>query len=288
MMTSKATPIANPLNVDESKLVEKFIQGSNQLLSSDRLRLEVIGSVCQLTNTKSGEPIAMMYLQGKPRTAIVKQTSPLLEQIDAGLLAQDFVCFGASKRPGFVEYKHFVTPAGYRVWYTEPAILWKKWWPSERFHNKQRFNMNILINIKDNWYPVRNMTVHGGRFTIETIAGTVKCNRDESVLWIAQVNPEITLPENSTPEFADNSSQTEDRSIHVAADAAQSQLRDKIQVSIEELQQRLETQQQLYAELEEKLLLSQQLTNITEKRLEIVHRYLAKQGISLQDVYQSK
>jgi hypothetical protein len=278
MTTNLSPTIASPFHMDESKLVEKFIQGSNQLLSSDRLRLEIMGSVSQLTIAKSSEPIAMMYLTGTPRMVAVKKTSAWYEQIDTELLSKDFVCFGESKKPGFIDYKQFVTPAGYRVCYTEPAILWKKWWPTERFQNKQRFNMNILINVKDNWYPVRNMTVHGGLFTIDTIAGKVTAKREERVLWLAQTNPEA-------PPVGNEIETSEDTQIDRPAAAAQSQLRDKLHEKIEELEQRLTTQQQLYAELEEKLLLSQQLANISEKRLEVVHRYLAKQGISLQDVY---
>jgi hypothetical protein len=37
--------MVNIFQLDDNKLIEKFIQGSNQLLASDRMRLEVSGAV---------------------------------------------------------------------------------------------------------------------------------------------------------------------------------------------------------------------------------------------------
>ena len=133
-MISERSTTSNIFDLDDSKLVEKFVQGSNQLLASANLRLEVNGGASQLM-TRAGDTLAIMYLQNKPRTVIIKHSSPFVELIDRLLIGQDFVMFGDASRAGFTEYRHYVTPAGYRVWYTDPAILWKKWWPTERFQD---------------------------------------------------------------------------------------------------------------------------------------------------------
>jgi hypothetical protein len=122
-------------NSDDIKLIEKFVQGSNQLLASDRVRMETTGIISQVV-TKAGEVAAIMYLQSKPRTALVKTDSAYTDRLEIQLQEQNFVLVGQSKRVGYVEYHQHIVPAGYKTWYTEPALLWKKWWPTERFQNK--------------------------------------------------------------------------------------------------------------------------------------------------------
>jgi hypothetical protein len=172
-------------NSDDTKLIEKFAQGSNQLLSNDRVRLETNGGVSQVVSRK-GEVLAIMYLQNQPRTALVKANCSYGERLNRHLVNKDFVLIGESKRSGYLEYHQYVTPAGYQVHYTEPALLWKKWWPTERFQNKQRFNMNILVRVKDNWYPVQDISIHAGTFTVKTLSGHLEASGNQQILWLSQ------------------------------------------------------------------------------------------------------
>jgi hypothetical protein len=183
------TPIrimSSIFNSGDTKLIQKFAQGSNQLLSNDRVRLETNAGVSQVI-AQSGEILAIMYLQRQPRTALIKAGSAYAEKLSEHLIDRDFVLLGDAKLSGFLEYRHYVTPAGYRVQYTEPAILWKKWWPTERFQNKQRFNMNILVRLNDNWYPIQNIVVEAGRFTIKTLPGQIDIKSNEQLLWLYQM-----------------------------------------------------------------------------------------------------
>jgi hypothetical protein len=173
-------------NSGDTKLMQKFAQGSNQLLSNDRVRLETNAGVSQVIS-QSGEILAIMYLQRQPRTALIKAGSSYAAKLSDHLIDRDFVLLGDAKLSGFLEYRHYVTPAGYRVQYTEPAILWKKWWPTERFQNKQRFNMNILVRLNDNWYPIQNIVVEAGRFTIKTLPGQIDIKSNEQLLWLYQM-----------------------------------------------------------------------------------------------------
>jgi hypothetical protein len=290
--------MSNIFELDDNQLIEKFVHGSNQLLSSKNLRLEVSGNLSQLM-TQNGDSIGIMYLQNKPRTAIVKNSSSFAELIDSSLIDRDFVMIGDASRPGFTEYKHYVTPAGYRVWYTDPSILWKKWWPTERFQNKQRFNMDILVNLKDNWYPVQDIIVHGGTFTIKTIAGQLVLKRNQKVLWLAQVMQESEaapavelqpVADSYYPADADLRPQFQPRN-------SQSNLATKIQQKqselnsdqgwtiIKDLEQKLQTQIKLCSEAEEKYNQSEHRAMIAEQRLKMVHKYLDRMGVNPQDIY---
>lgn len=296
-MISEKSTISNIFELDDNKLINKFVQGSNQLLASENLRLEVNGSLSQLT-ARNGEPIAIMYLQNKPRTVIIKHNSQFTELIDRLLVDRDFVMFGDANRAGFIEYKHYITPAGYRIWYTDPAILWKKWWPTERFQDKQRFNMDILVSFKNNWYPVQNINVNAGTFTIKTIAGQLVLKRDNKVLWLAQIMQEPTvgtgnLQSESTPsKFGQMPAMTEFNSQLPSTDLAtkiqqkQSEINTEQAWSmIKQLEEKLQSQIKLNDKTEEKLSQLENRATIAEQRLQVVYKYLQEMGVDYQEIY---
>ncbi len=294
-MIGERSKMSNIFELDDNKLIEKFVQGSDRLLASEELRLEVTGGVSQLL-TRTGDTIAMMYLQNKPRTLIVKKTSTFAEIVDRIAIGLDFVMFGDASRDGFTEYKHYVTPAGYRIWYTEPSILWKKWWPTERFQNKQRFNMDILVNFKGSWYPIQNINVSAGTFTIKTIAGQLVLNRDNKVLWLAQImqGNSATNTQTETALVGDRHSSTiaEFNSLDSSASLAKKiqQKQSTIDAEqawkiIKELEHKLQAQIKLATELEEKRELAEQRAMIAEQRLQMVHKHLHQSGIDPRDIY---
>jgi hypothetical protein len=296
-MISEQLKMSNIFELDDDKLIEKFVQGSNQLLASANLRLEVNGGLSQLS-TRNGDSIAIMYLQNKPRNLIVKHNSPFLEAIDRQAIEQDFVMFGDSSRAGFIEYKHYVTPAGYRIWYTDPSILWKKWWPTERFQNKQRFNMDILVSFKNNWYPVQNISVNAGTFTIKTIAGQLILKRDDKVLWLAQIMQDPTLAtgniqsESITPNVELSPATTGLYSQSLSADLAKKIQRKQTEIDpeqawsmIKKLEQKLQDRIKLNAEMEEQLHQSENRATIAEQRLQIIYKHLQEIGVDPQDIF---
>lgn len=298
-MISEKSTTSNIFDLEDDRLIEKFIQGSNQLLASENLRLEVNAGVSQLL-TRNGDPIAIMYLQSKPRTLIVKHSSPFLELIDRMSIERDFVMFGTASRTGFIEYRHYVTPAGYRIWYTDPSILWKKWWPTERFQDKQRFNMNILVSLKSSWYPVQNINVNAGTFTIKTIAGQLSLKRDDKVLWLAQnmqesisdtnidrqaaaplaVDPLAVVTELDRYASAELAKKIQHKTSEIAPDHAWSM--------IKQLEEKLQAQIKLTSELTEKSDRSESRATIAEQRLQIVYKYLQESGIDPRDIYKGK
>jgi hypothetical protein len=290
---------ANIFEIDDTKLVEKFVQGSNQLLASTNLRLEVNGGLSQLI-ARTGDTIAILYLQNNPRTAIVKHSSQFLELIDRILIDRSFVMFGDASRAGFIEYKYFVTPTGYRISYTDPAILWKKWWPTERFQNKQRFNMDILVSLKDNWYPVQNINVNTGKYTIKTIAGQLVFKRNDRVLWLAQIQtpPELaaqnTQPEPiAAPPAIEFNSQgyAQLSSVDLARKIQQKQAKidsEQARLMLKELEQKLQSQIEINRKIESKCYELNHRTTVAEQRLQVIHRFLEEMGIDRQDIFRHR
>jgi hypothetical protein len=297
MISEKSTK-SNIFELDDNKLIEKFVQGSNQLLASNNLRLEVNGGLSQLL-ARNGDPIAIMYLQNKPKTVIVKHSSPFLELIDRLLIERDFVMFGDATRPGFIEYKHYVTPAGYRIWNTDPAILWKKWWPTERFQDKQRFNMDILVSFKNNWYPVQNINVNAGKFTIKTIAGQLVLTREDKVLWLAQIMQEstgatgtlqpadLTTVDLVTTMTGFNIQSSDDLAKRIQQ-KQQDINPDQSWSIIKRLEQKLQDQIKLTSAAEDKSSQLESRAIIAEQRLQIVYKYLQSIDINPQDIHAAR
>jgi hypothetical protein len=291
---------SNIFELDDTKLVEKFVQGSNQLLASANLRLEVNGGLSQLM-ARNGDPIAIMYLQNKPRTAIVKHNSQFLELIDRMFVDRSFVMFGDASRAGFVEYRYVVTPAGYQISYTDPSILWKKWWPTEKFQDKQRFNMSILVSFKDNWYPVQNINVNAGTYTIKTIAGQLVLKRDGKVLWLTQTSQEQPTPDAKTspPESSGQPAEIGFNSQGYAklssADLArriqQKQSKvdpERVRLMIQDLEQKLQVQIEANQKIAAKCFELEHRTVIAEQRLQVIYRFLKAQGIDRKDIFKIK
>lgn len=299
------------LTMDDDKIIEKFIQGSTQLLANQRIRIESNAGISQLI-VRTGEIVAHLYLQAKPRTATIRTNSSYTETLDRWLVAQDFVCIGEAKQAGWLEYHHYVTPAGYQVYCTEPSLLWKKWWPTERFHNKQRFNMEILIRMKDNWYPIQNIFVHGGTFTVKTIAGQIALTANTRVLWIAQKGQEepamtaieapVTVAKNTTDLSAATARELTPQPSSIvhpptpnAAIGTTPQPIDRPanppaillgeSIAIAELQRHLHHQKHATAAAERRATKAEQRANIAEERLEIVYRYLRQIGVEPSQLY---
>jgi hypothetical protein len=273
-------------NSGDTKLIQKFAQGSNQLLSNDRVRLETNAGVSQVIS-QSGEILAIMYLQRQPRTALIKASSSYATKLSEHLVDRDFVLLGDAKLSGFLEYRHYVTPAGYRVQYTEPAILWKKWWPTERFQNKQRFNMNILVRLNDNWYPIQNIVVEAGRFTIKTLPGQIDIKSNEQLLWLYQM-PTAEKEDEKTSTLAGSKStdawdQAADvTSVRSAKNETTPAQQPKAPPKAPDLETRLQQQQRATIAAEERAMEAEQQLALAEQKIAALQRRIHILTLSLE------
>jgi hypothetical protein len=258
-------------NSGDTKLIQKFAQGSNQLLSNDRVRLETSAGVSQVIS-QTGEILAIMYLQRQPRTALIKAGSAYAEKISEHLLDRDFVLLGDAKLSGFLEYRHYVTPAGYRVQYTEPAILWKKWWPTERFQNKQRFNMNILVRLNDNWYPIQNIMVEAGRFSIKTLPGQIDIKSNEQLLWLYQMPVADKVDETALASSEGTDAWDQAADVMPTKSEIISHPQPKAPPKAPDLETRLQQQQRATIAAEERAMEAEQQLALAEQKIAALQR----------------
>lgn len=157
--------------------------------------------------------------------------------------------------------------------------------------------MDILVSFKENWYPIQDIVVSAGNFTLKTIVGQLQLKRDGKVLWLAQI-----LPAEEPKHFADPS-EPENRSFtaleiapqinsnYSTANSPEDPLEARLKAqlaTIESLQQELNARIDLNTELEQKCFKLEHRTAIAEQRLELVYKYLATINIKPQDIYRLK
>jgi hypothetical protein len=220
--------------------------------------------------------LAIMYLQRQPRTALIKAGSAYAKKLSEHLIDRDFVLLGDAKLSGFLEYRHYVTPAGYRVQYTEPAILWKKWWPTERFQNKQRFNMNILVRLNDNWYPIQNIVVEAGRFTIKTLPGQIDIKSNEQLLWLYQMPTADKADETSAMTGTEGTDAWDQAADVTNVRSAKSEIlpnpQPKAPPKAPDLETRLQQQQRATIAAEERAMEAEQQLALAEQKIAALQR----------------
>jgi hypothetical protein len=264
-------------NSGDTKLIQKFAQGSNQLLSNERMRLETSAGVSQVI-ASNGEIVGIMYLQRQPRTALIKVGSDYAAKLSEHLIDRDFVLIGDAKLSGYQEYRHYVTPAGYRVNFTEPAILWKKWWPTERFQNKQRFNMNILVRLNDNWYPIQNIVVEAGTFTIKALPGQLTIKSNEQLLWLCQMPaPETLVVEDATDVW----DRTPDTGLNTEVIAKEAVAPPPAPPATAELEARLQKQKRATIIAEQRAMEAEQRLALAEQKIAALQRKIATLSLNV-------
>ena len=282
-MISMQSGMSSTFELEDSQVIEQFVDGSDQLLASRNLRLEVTANLAQLTS-QSGEPVAIMYHQNEPRNVMVKNGSLFAKSLDSSLIDRNFVLIGGS-RPGFSEYKQYPVPVGYTLYYTEPSTFWKKWWRTEKIQSKQQLNLNILVRLKDNWYPILDINLHGGAFTIKTIAGQIVSKENTKVLWLNKIDQSLTAtpaPEIQSSEPTRQLSGNLAQKIHQRKSEIKS---EQAWAAIKILEDKLQVQITLYDEMVVKCDRAEHRAKIAEEKLRIAHKYLNKIGAKPQDVY---
>lgn len=170
-------------SLDNKEILRLFVQGQSQFIYNEELQVESQMNLATL-KTRQGDILGLIKKEKKNRTATIKK-SPFLQMIEEALVQSNFVCLGDSlSRKGFAEYKEYEVPSGYKINYTETKILWKIWWPSQNFTNSNQLQLNLLVRIKEQWYPIKNMIVEEGKVYIVTLRGEMCLSINDKVFWL--------------------------------------------------------------------------------------------------------
>jgi hypothetical protein len=172
-------------NLDDLQLIKFFVQGETRVLSSNNLRLEYKMGTSQLTTVNNNEVIAIFKPLTKPRSIFLKEESKYRDLISNTLLESKFIPIGLTgKYQGLFEYQQYDIPHGYRANYTDTITLWKNWWPNRRHQRSYAIMIDILIFVRDEWYPIQDMVGHDGIFYIKTLVAEISLGSTDKIVWL--------------------------------------------------------------------------------------------------------
>jgi hypothetical protein len=185
----------NPM-IKESEIIEYFVQGQKQAVSSGKLKLEYTETSIRLSNHNAQLIGISKQVNKYQRKVLISNKFADKHTIIPALLAAGFIARQKSSHPEFAEYHYYQVPDGYKLNYTEVMQLWRTWWHNKRYQlNVASAPIDLLIFNKGNWYPVKDLQPKQGSFILLTARGEISIEAPEYIVWIDSA--EQTLPKRS-------------------------------------------------------------------------------------------
>ncbi|NEP18123.1 MAG: hypothetical protein F6J97_14660 [Leptolyngbya sp. SIO4C1] len=93
------------------------------------------------------------------------------------------------KERAFLSYEFFRVPARYKLYGTPASSLWRTWW---RYRNKssyQLMSMDVVIRLRNTWYPVKEITISAGSLYVSTLSSEHICQPEDFIFWMVKEQP---------------------------------------------------------------------------------------------------
>jgi hypothetical protein len=188
------------LTAEEQEIIEYFVQGHRNSVSTQNLRLENTETSIRLSDLHGKLIGISKQVHQQQRKILISKNSPYRSIITQALTELNFIEKQKSSHPDFAEYHSYTIPDGYKLNYTEVIQLWKVWWNNKRFQlNSSKPPVDILIFSKGNWYSIQDLQPKQGKFSIRTDRGIMTIEPEEYVIWIDSKLSVIDQPVASVP-----------------------------------------------------------------------------------------
>jgi hypothetical protein len=187
------------LMAKESEIIRCFAQGQQQAIASENIKLEYTETSIRLSNN-NGKLIGISKQVNKwQRKVLIGNNSVYKSILVKTLLAAGFIARQKSSHPEFSEYHYYQVPDGYNLKYTEIIQLWRTWWHNKRYQlNVVLMPIDLLIFLKGNWYPIKDLQPKQGSFILLTARGELAIEADEYIVWIDSAESTLDHSENSS------------------------------------------------------------------------------------------
>ena len=171
-------------------LVREFIKLSIQkkevLLSNSVLQGETVYKTNQLTARKEGV-ILTSKLERNLNPFFVKHNSNYWELMSQVLAENCFILVGDADNRGFYKYQYCQIPQGYKMHSGKAAILWRTWWKYRKRIEGRVIQLELLIRIRNTWYPIRGLTIGDGMIFIETLGNEIAIGLQDMIIWLIKI-----------------------------------------------------------------------------------------------------
>ncbi|MGA7932149.1 MAG: hypothetical protein WCA35_01080 [Kovacikia sp.] len=172
--------------LDDASLIQKFVKREVTLLSNQNLRVESAFDSVQLL-AKRGGLVATIKQTKDGCTIEVRQRSEYGQQVHQALIANNFIPIGDPGKSEFWQYAEYKPPAGYKLHCTEARFLWKEWWTRVRYSNRSAIQTDLLIHVRDTWYPIRESVCSQGLLYITTLVSEFVFKGTDQVIWLSKI-----------------------------------------------------------------------------------------------------
>ncbi|MEA5513702.1 hypothetical protein [Nodularia sp. UHCC 0506] len=172
-------------------LIREFVQSSTQkkdvLLSNPSLTAETIYKSNQLTAKTEGV-IATYQLNHRVSEFWVNPNSSHWDLINEALADHNYLIKGKieTDHRGFYRYQYFQIPKGYKAHCTKSVMLWRAWWKYRKSALKSGIPLELLIQKRESWYPVRDLNISNGLLYIKTLGSEIVLHSDDLVIWLSK------------------------------------------------------------------------------------------------------
>ncbi|AFY53024.1 hypothetical protein Riv7116_0421 [Rivularia sp. PCC 7116] len=168
------------------EFVKLSIQKKEVLLANSTLQGEAVYKTNQLTAKKEGI-VATTKLERTLNPFLIKQKSNYWQLISQVLAEYNFILIGDIDNRGFYQYEYCQIPSGYEMHCQKAAMLWRTWWKYRRQIEGRVIQLELLIRIRNTWYPIRGLTVSDGLIYIETLGSEIALGLEDMVIWLSKV-----------------------------------------------------------------------------------------------------
>ena len=168
------------------EFVKLSIQKKQVLLANSTLQGEAVYKSNQLTAKKEGI-IATTELKRTLNPFFIKYKSNYWQLISQVLAEYNFLLMGEVDSRGFYQYQYCQIPSGYEMHCQKAGMLWRTWWKYRRKIEGRIIQLELLIRIRNTWYPIRGLAISDGMIYIETLGSEIALGLEDTVIWLSKI-----------------------------------------------------------------------------------------------------
>ncbi|MHC5727298.1 MAG: hypothetical protein ACYTXY_24825 [Nostoc sp.] len=172
-------------------LVREFVGNSIQkkdiLLANRSLTAQTIHHINNLA-TKAEGVIATVQLNTPLTEFLILSNSSHWELLNQTLPESNYLLKGKIDSHSFYHYQYCEIPKNYKLQCTKSVILWQAWWKYRKNALKLGIPLDLLIQTRDSWYPIRDLIISDGILYVKTLGHEIGIGTDDLVIWLSKID----------------------------------------------------------------------------------------------------
>ncbi|MEH2460290.1 hypothetical protein [Nostoc sp.] len=171
-------------------LVREFVNNSIEkkdiLLANRFLTAQTVHNISNLA-TKAEGVIATAQLNTTSTEFLILSHSSHWELLNQTLPECNYLLKGNIDSRGFYRYQYSQIPKNYKLQCTKSVVLWQTWWKYRKNALQLGIPLDLLIQTRDTWYPIRDLIISDGLLYVKTLGNEIEIHADDLVIWLSKI-----------------------------------------------------------------------------------------------------